>query len=128
MAEEKDAPKDAPKKDEAAAPAKKPGKAPKKVSPFNDAGWNAFGAVILAGFGIAVTAMSSASFSGENQMATIMTLVGGVIIFILSGMFAKMTVTEFGRQLTKLSKAEAAPADAEDDKQAAKPGQPAGRR
>ncbi|HEY8963325.1 MAG TPA: hypothetical protein VIN59_02555 [Alphaproteobacteria bacterium] len=101
---------------EAAAAPKPAGKPAKKAKPFSEAGWNAFGAVFLAGFGIAVTAMSSASFAGDKQIVTLMTLVGGVVIFCLSGMFAKMAVTEFGRELTKRTPPPAANDDSADDK------------
>ena len=90
---------------------------------YADASWNAFGAVFLAGFGIAVTAMSSASFSSESQLATIMTLVGGLAIFGLSAMFAKMTITEFGRAFAATltaANAERPAADADDEEQSPK--------
>jgi len=104
-------------KAEAAAPAKddKKSKKPKKPKDlrFHEAGWNAFGAIFLAGFGMTVTAMSSASFAGGKEIVTIMTLVGGIVIFALSAIFAKMTVTEFGKALTK-AQSVASPAETGD--------------
>ena len=116
MAEEA---KEAPKEDKKAEKAKKP-KKPKDLR-FAEAGWNTFGAVFLAGFGMTVTAMSSASFAGDKEIVTLMTLVGGIVIFALSAIFAKMAVTEFGKALTKAQAAAAPTAEGDaEEKEAPK--------
>lgn len=94
------------KKDEKPA-AKAAAKPSKKSSPINEAGWNAFGAVLLAGFGMIVTAMGGASFF-EPGLATALTLVGGLVIFALSALFAKMAVSELGHAFNDSIRAAAA--------------------
>lgn len=108
------------KKEEKPAKEKPAAKAAKPAKPFAEASWNAFGAVFLAGFGITITAMSSASFAGDNQIVTLMTLLGGVVIFALSGLFAKMAVTEFARDLTKSLAASAPAQESADEKEDSK--------
>jgi hypothetical protein len=107
MAEDKDDKKsEQPAAAAAPAPAKK---AKKPAGRYSEASWNAFGAVLLAGFGVSITGMASASFYQPGPGGVI-TLLGGLGIFILSALFTKMTVTELGRAFAAELKA-AKPAD-----------------